>query len=434
MSNRVRVGGVFEVWRSGESLGSPPSTLVAALLLGLAHDAPHWSDRRELARRLNASDGAFRLALHRLREWLGAGCIEGEARRVRLAGAWELDYSLASGEPATGAMIAPGIHNPLVDDLRRQVSPSPGGTEVAAVHAFRESVASAAQLDPDMARGLLVAGSRITEVMPTVNLAQLLSATRPRNREAPYFAEYCCLNGLLLSRQGAIPQATTVFEKGFRQATRNRARSLAANLSYLIAYALVEAGDFARASYWVGCLDALRRPSELILEAANTKAVLAWNANDHGTAASLMEGVLPDLARASHLERLRFYGNYAVLQSELGEQNLAQELLARGMEEASPELDRVFWSIRDLLAGTQMTDTGRGEEAADHFGRLEAKLADVDRIGAVYALEWQVKAYVGAGNRAQGLQGYRLLSQKRRDLGLRTNPRTRAKLEHAFGA
>jgi hypothetical protein len=406
--------------------------MVASLFLGLLHDAPNWSDRPDLARRLSASDGAFRLALHRLRDWLGSDCVEGQTRRVRLADAWQLDLALASGEPATGTMIAPGIHNPLVDDLRRRWSPTPMEQEVATAHAFRESVTTAAQLDPDMARGLLVAGARITDVMPTADVAQLLSATRPRNREAPYFAEYCCLNGLLLSRQGAIPQAITVFEKGFRQATRNRARSLAANLSYLIAYALVEAGDFARASYWVGCLDALRRPSELILEAANTKAVLAWNANDQRTAASLMEGVLPDLARASHLERLRFYGNYAVLQSELGELNLAQELLARGMEEASPELDRVFWSIRDLLVGTQMTDTGRGEEAAEHFGRLETKLADVDRIGAVYALEWQVKAYVGAGNRAQGLHGYRLLSQKRRDLGLRTNPRTRAKLEHAF--
>lgn len=434
----AKLGGDLLVLRDGASLGSPPNTSCAALLLALLAQMPEWSDRAELAESLypgqsvEARSAAFRVALSRLKGWLGEPAFETTTGRVRLRHDWTCDLSLSSGEPAQGNRIAPGVRHPLADQIRTQWRPQASPPQVDLISAFIDSVRTASETNSELGRSLLVAGMNIADSMHPDLLSPLLAITRPKTSDDHHFAEYCEIQGVLFVREGAILAGIRSFVRGFRQALRARNKHVATRIGYRIAFTMIEKGDFDAAELWISRLEATRRPHQFTVESTNAHAALAWNANRMDDAMEMLGKASVSMASTDHYERMHFLSNYAVLAADLGELNLADELIDQGRQEASTKLDRLFWLSRDLVIGKKLIQEGRPDLAAQHFGDLKSRIDQyVDEVGTVYALEWQAEALARTSNPTQADVVFRKVCSKRKDLGFLVNPRTRAKIAQA---
>lgn len=432
------LGGEFLVLRNGDSVGRPPAESVAVLLLALLGDHPDWSDRARLAKdmypgsEITASQAAFRVALCRLRDWIGEDAIESAPGRIRLAGEWSVDRSLTNGEMASGCRIAPGINHPIAEEVRRLWSGHQEIVHSDIAESFINSVTSAAATDPDFARSLLVSGFALIESIQSDVVRSLLTITRPKRSEDPFVPEYLDILAIQSIREGDFQTGNACLARGYKLAMRTSNRQAAMRLGYRSVYALIESGFFDEAAEMLAKVEALQRANEYLVENANARATLAWNANKFELAQEQMAQVAKSIDSATRFERLHFLSNYAVFTSELGNWTLTRELQARGAEEAKRGTDKVFWFNYDLVQASEHLASGDVAEGLQFFEGLHAQAKrEANPLSLCYALEWQGEAYAKLGKPAKAGQLFNKMRSTRKSIGCRTNPRTLARIERA---
>lgn len=432
----ARVGGELEVRRNSVALGSPPSESAAVLLLALLAEDPDWCDRAWLATQMypttstESADAAFRVTLHRLRSWLGKDAVDSHHGKVRLAQAWTIDRKLASGELATGLRIVPGLHHPLVEGVRARWSGPTEASQTDTATKFIQAVTAGAQQDRDLGRSLLVAGAPITESMRPEDVRYLMDLTRPQRNSDPHSAEFLEVAAVLQLREGAVPSAIALLLRAYRLAIRAGGHSTAMRVGHRIAFLHTEVGDFDEAATWLNRVKSQRKGKEFIVETTNAEAALAWNANELQMAMSVLATGMKNIDKCPRAERLHYLSNYAVMATEFGDLNLAQELLSRGMEEALHDGDRIFWLACGLVKGSHMLAAGSGSEAVQHFTQLKTQIEqDIDQLGICYAVEWLGEALAKTGNPDRSARYFHSLRENRKQLGCRTNPRIVARFE-----
>lgn len=206
------------MWGAAESYGG-------RVMLGLLQTPECWYSRAELAAKLYpdaeelSAKTALRQTLSRWRRWLGADSLQSDGSRIRLSADWE------SRIPSE-ATFHPQFDHPWLASLRLQSVRRPPSED--APKQMAGAVRTVADIDRNVARGILVGGKALLACLDVADVAQLLSVTRPADRRDPYAHDHVELQGNLQKRIGALLESLEIYLRAHRLACHQPGRSICA--------------------------------------------------------------------------------------------------------------------------------------------------------------------------------------------------------------
>ncbi len=362
----AKLGGQLTVVRDGLVLGPPPTRLAAVLLIGLLSRQSEWVARRTAANRLYPAEDesqarqALRQTLHRLREWLGAEAIEATADHLRVDGQWSIDLMLPDGKAATFGLIASELDHEWIDEVRLNWSRDAVNQLGDADKAFFDLILSTAVLDPDAARAMLPMGRPNLCRFDPSTLAQVLTATRPANPDAPFAAAYYEIRGMYEGASCNFRIAIQFLEKAFRIATAQGQHKDANRAAGHLLYCHIECGDEAAANVWSS---RLRHSPWNALFSNGAIASEMWNRNDHAGAIEFMLSSEHLLKSAAREERLHFWSNLSILAAEASDTTTSRKAADACLGEQLTSADSYWQRTLKHSLGWRALRRSDGEEA-----------------------------------------------------------------------
>ena len=399
-----------------------PDRAVATLLLGLMATEGRWISRAEAARRLYpdsdpaAARNALRQALYRLRRWLGREVTESRSGGLRLIP----EVASFVGETAwDGGM--PWPDHPWADEIRDACGPSPS---LSHFEDLARAVESAAEVDRDAARRILVGGSALVLNMAGDAAGRLMALTRPEDDRAPLAFEHLDLWGNLRLDAFAFVEAEEAYRRAYRIALGRRNVAKAIRAASMSAFVRIEAGDMAKAAVWLDRCEGADGGEASAILLANARAALLWNS---GRVAEALESMrraipLPDDSRAPH--RLHYWTNLAALASEAGDPELAIRADEAARRIVSPSVHLTSLFTLEFACATRLMGRGAVDESLRAFESLRRSVA---RSGPVanraYADEGYAEALSRAGEVRQAVSVWSDAEARRRSVDSRLTPR-----------
>ena len=435
---RFTVGlvGEFSVRANGAELQPPPDRTVAVLLLGLLDGADRWVSRSQVAGLLYpevstpAALNALRQTLFRFRKWLGPEVVQSQNNSIRLApglceATWE-DLDSLTGSTLAG--IAPGLQHPWADAIRaRRAKPRPDSAKT--LHAdFVRAVASAAGVDKDAARKILIGGSEIAVNLRSEEAAWLLGLTQPTDRRNPLAYEHLALRGFLHAKSGALRLSTEAYVKAYRLACHQRVQSKMAQAAAMAMFMFIECGDMGEAAIWLDRFTVTDRTAPVRLLLANARAAYLWNLNRVQEAAEIMTAAIPLVQAADRAQSVHFWTNLSVLAAEAADVEMQVHADEAARTLAVPAID--VWSIINLefASATRLMAKGVLDQAIESFKHLKAKAAAAGQQAACwYILEAHAEALAHAGHIRQAVEMWSQAESERRAASARLTPRLAAR-------
>ncbi len=411
------------------SLGPPPNSTVAVLLILLAARNGAVVSRAELAARLYPGSprpealNALRQSLFRLRGWLGHDGVQAEGAGVRLTPtAWTLVPDVLGGERMDSILLA-GVDHPALDPLRREWSRPTGVSLDDTARAFVAVVKGLVDVDVDAARGVFVAGGPLLGRLGNENVAELLRQTKPKTRLEPYALEHRERAAFFYCHVAEFERALTHFVDVFRIARRSGKAEVSLRAASHVVCLLIEMGEMREAEGWLDRVSGDAKPGSK-LDLLNSQACLYWNAGDHERALASMAEAKGYLAAADHAGRVRFWVNYSLLSAEAGRVELSREAVAQATD-LSPQDGSAPNPALEVAQALQWAKGGEPHRAIDLLSRSLRKTRDGgNRVGAMYVEETLAELLAGVGNAREAKNLWHSARGKR--LG-KHNPRTLAR-------
>ena len=435
MGWNVKLGGQITVVRDGVDLGPPDNKTVAMLLVGLLSRGSNWSSREELAKLLYPHSepthrrASLRQSFFRLRRWLGPSAFEQVQDRIRLQpNCWSHDFVLATGTLAPAPMIAPGIIHPWMDSIRLEWAPQMEALQSDSVASFAQSVTQTAQIDPDVARSLLVAGAMLTEGLSVESLGVLLGMTEPKDRRDPLVFEHHELRSSLYYRLGCLKEAKDMQRRAFSLASQQRSQGRMILAGTMTLFLEIEDGQLGEAAAWVDYLQNDRHADTKSLFYCNAKAAYLWNMNRLGPAVIQMSQAIRRMPSEDRATRLHFWTNLAVLCAESGNLELCSAALHEARSLAIPNLDIYQLITLDLAEATRLMAIKDTDEA---ISLLDKNCITFSKYGNVpgewYSLEAKSEALAISGKNEEAKRLWTDVERQRLSRCTRLTPRVLAR-------
>jgi hypothetical protein len=349
----VRLIGEFSVWEGAEELPPAPNRTVATLLLGLLANGDAWMSRQEVAKRLYPeSDSAHamvavRQTLSRIKQWLGQDLIEDRQNCLRLTpGMCEADW-----DSIGGGLIAPGLNHPWAEAVRRERQTRADEPSDALHDNFARTVESAAKVDSDAARGILVGGFDLVSCLEPQVASRLLGLTEPKHRGVPFAFEHSELRGMLYYNLGAVRLAFRAQMRSFRMASQQKSQAKMARAASWAMFTEIESGSMNAAGAWMERASSFNRVSSMRVLLANAHATFLWNSHRLSEALKVMIGANSHLESVDRAQTVHYWANLALLAAEAGDIGLSNEAQRVAQSRIVPSLDHNFSSTLELSRG-----------------------------------------------------------------------------------
>ena len=423
----VRLAGEFTVWDEGGERSPAPDRTVATLLIGLLAVGDDWTPRAEVVRRLYpASDAdrggnALRQALFRLRAWLGPEVVEARSGCLRL-----VPDRFAVEWPAEN--LAPGLDHPWVETIRNEHRTAAPSSPPTHFRDFARAVESAAAVDRDAARGILLGGAALVANMPPEAALRLVGLTRPVHRGEPQAFEHLELKGRLHLQAFALDSAGGTYARAFRLATHQKSAAKAARAAAMLMFVAIESGDMAEAATWLDRCAALSRTAAAKPLLDNARACYLWNANRMDEALLLVKRTAPATDAADRAQWLHYWVNVAALAADSGAVETQFEAEREARRLAVPSLDVAHLRTLEYAGAIRMMRQGLLDESLRSLRSLRARsVAESDIGGRVYVEEAIAEALTQAGGPGQGAWAWKGAEAVRRSAHGGPTPRLAAR-------
>lgn len=413
MNWKVKLGGELEFCRDGLRLPAAPNRTVEVLLFGLLSNHPRSMSRTELAKELYAGSteaaarNALRQSIHRLKQWIGAECLQIDGNSLRIvAETCEFELSTEGGSSLPRRMIASGIDHPWMKRLRPISEAIANDTPTALGASYANTVIEAAAVDPVIGRRLLVAGASIAETLPIAEMMHAINATQPLHGDDPLFLEHSEVASRLYFRMGRVDLLCRMAEQSHRIALRSNDHRLAIRYGSLAVFAEIEAGAIDRAQSILQNLSSYYRPDSPDLLYRNARVCGYWDCNDLQNALTEAHAGFRDAESADAATQVHYWANFALLNAEAGDRiavaesvDIARSLMQR---QWAPNADMVC----QMAEATIATKFDELDLAADLYDSIQKTARRREyAIAEWYALEGlsEVRARRGDGKAAINL-------------------------------
>jgi tetratricopeptide (TPR) repeat protein len=228
---------------------------------------------------------------------------------------------------------------------------------------FAMAVETAARIDPDTGRSLLVGGTLLTDSLSVDQFGTLLGLTQPKDRRDPLAFEHLGLRSALYFRLGYHREAKDGYKSAYRLAIQQRRPAQIITAGAMVLFLEIEDGQLGEAAAWVDYLQNARNADTKSLLFCNAKATYLWNMNRLDEAVAQMRQAIRRIPSEDRATRLHFWTNFAVLCAEANELESCQDALAEARSLGIPGLDIFRLVTLDLAEATYLMAVKRTDEA-----------------------------------------------------------------------